>query len=303
MTRLSNNNDYYSCLYDDEFDRFLTWSDLIAPEEVESEEELLVFVKKLQIIAPHIRWRARPEVYDIVVPDEQHNEAEFILELWKRGENLDGYCTEWMYPDLYLSVDGKMVLKPEIATFIDLARQFIKLVSNAARYDLRELLGRFAVLLPQLYAAAWNLPDIPYNNIFPSPYIDPRKFHRGVTRPCQLEDDIESYIYPKAKSYLEGLKRFEIYYAVDEPYSSERVTVVECNLLNDLLEIYKMLDLGLEFFDGKDFERMSDAVAYWRDKFDWTVGWGYKVLRILTALHQALETLYREQVECKNEEE
>lgn len=182
-------------------------------------------------------------------------------------------------------VDGKVALKQEIATFINLAKEFTQLLREGAEQDSRELLLRLSRLLSQLYVAGSSLPIVPHAlDSLVEELADRLEYEMGRFRQVKLQEHWPIF------------DTFEKYYGIDGPYGStddyeNRITIEERNLSKDLWELYNILSIGLAAFDlnGKHLERLLGAVAFWRFEFDGVRGWGYRILQVLSALHQALE--------------
>lgn len=274
-------------LGEDETDILLAWKDLMP--DVETEEDILALARRLQSVAPHIRWRVRRRVgspggfVTLTVPVEQLDEAEFILDLWEKGKSLEGYCTEWMYPEVYAVVDGQAVLKQEIATFVGLAGEFMKLVLEGPRYDLPELIFRLLRLLSQLYVAALDLPFLPQ---------DAARKRNGLAE--RVKEQVGSFSKEQLPESWPEFGGLDKYCGFEGPYGSgddlEGAFVLEeRSLSRDLFELFNVLWSGMVFFEKKDLEGILNAVNYWNDAFHWTGRWGYRLLQVLSALQQAVD--------------
>lgn len=226
---------------DDELDSYLDWEELSIDED---EEKLLRLVDRLKKAAPHIRWRVRTEEHELgpydtlCVPEEQVQEAEFLLKLVRDKKRLRGYWTEWMFPEIYECRGNRWGLKPAIRDFIDLAREFTSLVSRIKDSEVSERIAWFSRIMPQILEAAARLPDIA------SPYWDTES---GF---------IDRNDWP---SFGDA----EQYWVLDDPYDPK--CVVDKELTENLQELYDVLWTGLYKIQEEDGPReISEVVGYWR---------------------------------------
>lgn len=229
-----------------------------------SNQELDEIVEELKRIAPHIRWRIQRYDYetldgsltyytDLVVPGDQVQEAEEIIELWENGEDLENYSPMDRYGVVYINQDGKRILNPTVKKFQFLVREYNKLLENVRSTDVEEAIRELAKIISTIYAAALDLPKID-------------------TDSDSEEEDFRGDIFDE-KTLL------------DEKYNSCRDVLTE--LETNLGEIYAALNINNDswyeyHYEGKSLigELTPDGVAQmvdrWRFYFfadhDWGVG-------------------------------
>jgi hypothetical protein len=145
---------------------------------------------------------------------------------------------------------------PEVATFVDQARQFCDFVENGPQGSLSKRLVDTRERLLALYAAGCKLPAVqPPEGIKDSP--DPKPV---ATPPFGT---------------------FDTYWEVFDPYVADEP--VAGSLSDELAEIYADVQRGLALWD-RDVPR---AAAIWEWRFHFDRHWGDHAVDVLRALHRA----------------
>jgi Domain of unknown function (DUF5063) len=139
--------------------------------------------------------------------------------------------------------------------FAPLAREFTILLNRAAEMRPYDLLVACASLLPRIYTAGLNLPEV--------------------------EPDDASSPEPVPHPSLPSLGRFDIYSEVYDPYV--HVEPVMASLALDLAEIYSDLAGPLHEFDAG---RIANAIWSWR--FNLRGHCGDHLVDALRAIHRAV---------------
>ncbi|HEY4179503.1 MAG TPA: DUF5063 domain-containing protein [Kofleriaceae bacterium] len=152
---------------------------------------------------------------------------------------------------------------PEVAAFVDQARQFCDLVEKAREYSLAERLAAFRHRLLELYASGSTLPVV----------NPPEGIEAGPSR-------------DRPKDWA-GFGDVDTYWEVFDPYVGD--APVAGSLSDDVLDIYRDLQRGLTLWDH-DAAANSDAFklcAIWEWRFHFETHWGDHAIDALRALHRA----------------
>ncbi len=164
----------------------------------------------------------------------------------------------------------------KLEDFVALIREYQALVDNAASRTAHAFLSSCASLLPRLYAAAFELPDVEPNTE-------------------ELDESVES---PMRKLGA-LLGRIDLYWEVFDPCVEEKESLV-CGLLSDdLADIYLDLVSPLAAFEAG---RVNDAVWAW--KFNLRAHYGAHIVSAMRAIHQlVLDHMPRDYVAGEDEPE
>lgn len=147
------------------------------------------------------------------------------------------------------------VWPPEVAHFVDQARQFCTFVETAHDIPLpdRLFVGRERMLA--LYAAACALPE-----------VDP--------------DDIDSGRSPAPPATWPGFGDWDLYWEIFDPYVDK--PAVCGDLSEDFIDTYQDVRRGLALWDGP-----SQVTAIWEWSLMFRSHWGDHAIDALRALHRA----------------
>lgn len=146
---------------------------------------------------------------------------------------------------------------PEVAAFVDQARQFCDFVEKAGGYSLDKRLSGARQRLLELYETGSALP-----------HVEPL-------------EGIEAGPSPEPPSGWVGFEKFETYWEVFDPY--EASAPVGGSLSDDLLDVYGDLHRGLALWDRE----ISKSAAIWEWRFHFDHHWGDHAIDALRALHRA----------------
>lgn len=152
---------------------------------------------------------------------------------------------------------GRKPISDQVHEFVALVRQYLALVDGAEDTSAHELLTYSARLLPRIYAAGLELPDV------------------------SLADEVEAsdeVVSPMSKlGRLFG--RFDVYFEVFDPVFEQ--DAVASSLSDDLADIYLDLARPLAAFDAG---QQGDAVWQWR--FNIRGHCGDHIVDALRAIHR-----------------
>ncbi|MFC1798366.1 DUF5063 domain-containing protein [Thermodesulfobacteriota bacterium] len=244
-------------------------------------------VSELQDIAPHIRWRVTYDGTDsgsiyfggkrqtqwrvICVPESQYDEAVNIFERYLKEDDLSNYSDKDKYPSLFVPIDGEKQLHPDIEKFSNLANDFIELIDSTQEqeYELKQLLVMFATLMPQIYAAAYKLPDV-----FKDIDGEKQSYYFGFFE-NRLKSN-QSY----EPLYIEGFEKLdEDLFREGRPRS---LASQFCTIADDFL-------IGLETLQDETPDDIAAVVYFWRSGFYGSkYGWGIELLDALKKIHIAI---------------
>lgn len=146
---------------------------------------------------------------------------------------------------------------PEIAAFVDQARQFCDFIEKASEYPLNERLTQARVRLLELYRAGLELP-----------HVEPPA-------------GVEAGASPEPPKSWAGFGKVETYWEVFDPYEEDKP--VCGSLSDDLLDIYRDVHRGLRLWDGN----VPRTAALWEWRFHLDQHWGGHAVDALRALHRA----------------
>jgi hypothetical protein len=149
------------------------------------------------------------------------------------------------------------LLSPEVAAFVDQARQFCDFIEKAQGYSLEKRLSGARQRLLELYDAGTALP-----------HVEP-------------PEGVEAGPNPQPAEGWLALESFETYWEVFDPY--EEGEPVVGSLSDDLLGVYRDIRRGLALWD-KDVPK---AAALWEWRFHFDHHWGDHAIDALRALHRA----------------
>lgn len=152
---------------------------------------------------------------------------------------------------------------PEVAAFVDQARQLCDFVERAGALALDQRLEGARQRLLALYAAGAMLPRV------------------------EPPDDVEDGPAGAAPAGWAGFERFDVYREVFDPY--EEGAPVAGSLSDDLLGAYGDVRRGLALWDdgGTTPSDASRLAAIWEWRFHFEIHWGDHAIDALRALHRA----------------
>ncbi len=146
---------------------------------------------------------------------------------------------------------------PEVAVFVNEARQFCEFVRKAAGYSLPQRLVAARQRLLSLYDAGTRLPDV------------------------EPPTGVEAGPNPGTPEGWAGFDKFEAYWEVFDPYVDE--APVAGALSDDLLDVYFDVSRGLALWDRE----VPKSAAIWEWRFHFDIHWGDHAVDALRALHRA----------------
>lgn len=152
---------------------------------------------------------------------------------------------------------------PEVAAFVDQARQFCDFVDKASECSLDKRLVAARQRLLELYEAGSKLPQLePPDGVDAGPTREPPKG------------------WP-------GFEQFDGYWEVFDPY--EEAAPVGGSLSDDLLDVYGDLQRGLALWDQGGVTKRDELriAAIWEWRFHFEIHWGDHAIDALRALHRA----------------
>ena len=170
-----------------------------------------------------------------------------------------------------------------IEQFVKLVRDYIALIDGLPGLYAREFLSQCAILLPQIYAAAQQLPDIelPNEESGDEPDEEGDQWHNDLTAAVEKRHSQRSTIVDPLGKLASLLGRFDLYREVFDPvFDTEALT---STLSNDLSEIYCDLKEHLAQFDKGDPQSQSEAVWEWT--FGMQTHWGHHLVDALRPIH------------------
>jgi hypothetical protein len=144
---------------------------------------------------------------------------------------------------------------PDVARFVDEAKQFCVFVEQATEYTLAERLAQAQRRLLELYMAAVALPQV---------------------KPTEGDDADANPPRPAIEFDM-----LDAYSAVFDPYADNEV--VGASLTDDFGDIYSDLKAGLDLWKSEGSR--INAIWQWRFMFD--AHWGRHAINALGALHHA----------------
>jgi hypothetical protein len=153
------------------------------------------------------------------------------------------------------------------AAFAAAARRYVAAVDSAPERDPELLLGDLAALLPVLYEAALQLPDV-------AGEVDEPSGEARVTA-GQWKD-----VFDRLQEGLPG----DDYYWTVEPSIEEEPVELAGSLADDLADIYADVKPGLDFVAAGG--STSSAAREWRLSF-WS-HWGTHAVEALRVIHGRL---------------
>lgn len=217
-----------------------------------------VFLEDRDELAPGVEGEARieplrSEFWGHVVPG--------TVIAMQEGNRVVGYATvrEIVARPEYWS--------PEVAAFVDQARQFCDFVEKANEHTLKKRLSAARDRLLELYKAGSKLP-----------HVEP-------------PDGIEAGPTPERRKGWAGFDKFEAYWEVFDPY--EESAPVVGSLSDDLLDIYGDVQRGLALWEQGEVTKRSEPriAAIWEWRFHFEIHWGDHAVDALRALHRACKRL------------
>lgn len=142
-------------------------------------------------------------------------------------------------------------------TFVAEAREFCDFMVTAQSLDLNTTLRGLLAMLPSLYVAGLNLPDV--------------------------EPTARALEIPRQAIPIDFGPR-DLYWQVFDPYEDGAEPSVG-SLTDDVLDIYSDVKTGLLIYERGSEDDRVDAVWHW--KFDFQAHWGDHLVDALRALHWA----------------
>jgi len=145
----------------------------------------------------------------------------------------------------------------EVEYFVTLVRDYVALIENASASMAFEFTRRCAVILPKVYAAALDLPDLEVSDNF----------------------DIERSVASPMAEICRLFGRYDCYHEFYDPY--EEAEAVMGSLGDDLADIY--LDLANPL---RAYDQGHVAEAIWEWKFSMQQHFGDHLVDAMRALHR-----------------
>ena len=161
-----------------------------------------------------------------------------------------------------------MSLGPDVQQFVESATAFCDIVEHCPVLTMHEFVRRVHRVLPTLYAAALQLPQVQVDNA----EIPPSTLTYSQVQ--QLRHEVASKL-GQYNLYWEALHLFAL---IDD----KELGVGE--IADDLVDVYCDLKFGLAAFDTGSTQRMQEAVWQW--KFEFASHWGNHLVDALRVLHR-----------------
>lgn len=165
---------------DDEYDFSIYWETLSRqpeePEDLPADSRkndtnkpsvLWKAIEYLEEVASHIDWRIQADGDDnsgiqwdcVVVPNDQLNEAEEIMNRYLDGDDLSNYSPMDQFPEIYMSTDRGRIIHPDIQKFYSLCENLGDMILEGDE-NLLNKLESLLDILPQIYLLGNKLPYI-----------------------------------------------------------------------------------------------------------------------------------------------
>lgn len=160
----------------------------------------------------------------------------------------------------------------QVRHFVDSAVSFCQLVENQQALTVSEFTRQVIEILPRLYVAALNLPEVEVTTDEPLPSAT-QQLHAGQLH-IEIADKLDPY-----NIYWEALNLFA--YLEEESNGAG-------DIADDLVDIYCDLKRGLASYSEGTEGHSLDAVWDWKFHFD--IHWGKHLVDALRVLHRIVFT-------------
>jgi hypothetical protein len=158
-----------------------------------------------------------------------------------------------------------------IDRFVAVANRYCSTLEGAPALSGPQLVRRSAELLPELYRAALDLPD-----------IEPATSGDDHARRGAAKEDA----HVVHASLPHGIAAYSMYWHSVDPFTGPPDEPVASDLRNDLVKIYEDVRTGLRAWPAASTNERADIAWGWR--FHFIHHWGRHVTSALTAIHALL---------------
>ena len=149
-----------------------------------------------------------------------------------------------------------------VEPFVELVRKYLALIDGLPGLTAHQFLAECAILLPQLYSSAQQLPDMEL------PDDDPLEGKEGS-------------IEPPMGNIMNLLGKYDFYSEVFDPIVDQQG--IRASLSDDLSDIYTDLKRPLQKYDSG--EEPNQRIAVWEWKFHLKIHWGHHLVDALRPIH------------------
>ncbi|HWQ76585.1 MAG TPA: hypothetical protein VN441_14830 [Syntrophomonas sp.] len=233
-----------------------------------SNEKSRQMLRVLRQYVPHIHWDSAwsegelgdsTPYSDIYVPEFQLDEAELIIDLYEKGEDLSGYRTGNKYPPLLEEVNGNFQVVGPLEVFAARVKEFIALAESFSGDDPGGYMRNLSRCLIGIYSLQFELPECA-SGFYYQPGIN-----------FKLPDRIAP---------------FSAYYDVDDPFTGK----VELRYWEKTLAcIMEVLQTGINncemYNETGNYKYLSLAASIWKNQFYGENGWGTAAVNMLKVFH------------------
>lgn len=168
------------------------------------------------------------------------------------------------------------VTSPALDAFARLATQYCDLVETRTGLGRERFLGAVLSLLPRLYAAALDLPQV-------AGLFENASGNEALSDPAAVGEraDPDREISPALFGSLSDLiGDWNLYREVFDPYEPVTEPEVAGSLADDIVDVYRDIRAGL-----LKWRRGESGEALWEWRFNFESHWGQHVTGALRALH------------------
>ena len=148
--------------------------------------------------------------------------------------------------------------------FVHLVRQYLTLIDVLPGPNAKDFLSNCAIVLPQIYSLAHQLPDVEL------PDDDPLEGSIGIESPIGR--------------IIRALGKYDLYYEVFDPVTEK--DAIPHSLSNDLADIY--LDLMRPLLKHDSGDEANQRLAIWEWKFHLQIHWGHHLVDALRPIHRLI---------------
>ena len=156
--------------------------------------------------------------------------------------------------------------------FVDLTRKDLALIDGLPGMEAKEFLHNCAILLPQIYSLAQQLPEgeLPEDSPSEINFEELQSTRDGIESPMGRIMDV--------------LKGHDLYYEVFDPVNDR--DALSSTLSDDLSDIYTDLRRPLIKYDSSDEANQRSAIWDW--KFTFQIHWGRRLVDAMRPIHKLM---------------
>ncbi|MDW7774359.1 MAG: hypothetical protein SCH71_15845 [Desulfobulbaceae bacterium] len=240
----------------------------------------------LQENFPNTTWRIRYDVlklkYQLIVPEPEAIEAEYILSLIENNGDLANYTYEDRYPGLFVKVNGKKDIHPDVKKYYKLLAQYQEIFERSGA-NIRYTLIESSKILSLLYFYSYSIENISKLWSNELDYLDIKysSYEGGISK-----ETVESFYDLMTRNEFDVIflyNTFRYNMEVLKHYLPDEMEFFYDKYINHILDIYEESVLLSDYYKGEKIDLLACAV--------YSSGSREEILNIIVGINFAMEKI------------